>query len=296
MSETDFTTESSLNLNSNSIPQLNKPANQALEVDSYAKWYTRLAAGIIDILILTLGQVTLLLLVYLLFFSLESANVNLSLSLIIIALVGVPVLSYSYYGYFLSKNGITPGLKFIGLKLQTENGEYLTFWQAILRSLVFFAIQPVNIILILLTKRKQGLHDMLLKTVCLKTIENEKKAKIVVGSFFILNFIYLIISIVFGNIGEENLKDLELQNPSEMQNDFSTLEKIDSASWDSTEIMLDPDSQVTLGSEFYEACMEASKDSEFDISNYCLCAEIEITKTQDLNEIVSKCKNQIILR
>ena len=78
-------------------------------------------------------------------------------------------LSGSYFGYFLSRKGATPGKSLFKLKvLHSETGAYVSFWRAlgrealgkILCMLTFF----IGYLTIIFRADKRGLHDLMFKT------------------------------------------------------------------------------------------------------------------------------------
>lgn len=91
------------------------------------------------------------------------------------------VITFGYFTYFLSKDGTTPGLKYLGLRIVKEDGSILTTGQALLRTFVFSLLWLINLILILASEKRQGVHDMAAGTVCEKVDEQESRAKWVVG-------------------------------------------------------------------------------------------------------------------
>lgn len=91
--------------------------------------------------------------------------------------------SFGYFAYFLPKDGTTPGLKYLGLKITKEDGSLLTTGESLVRTLVFSLISFINLIAILVTQKRQGVHDMVYNTICVKVDEQESRAKWVVGAW-----------------------------------------------------------------------------------------------------------------
>ena len=123
----------------------------------------------------------------------------LTVSIIITILVGV------YYAHFLSKNAQTPGMKFVGIKAQKEDGSNLTFQEAAIRYIVLSILGFLGAALVyipyvgiflyipamfgiyfwcLIDKKQQNVYDMIHHVVYVKDNENEKRSKIVIGSYF----------------------------------------------------------------------------------------------------------------
>jgi uncharacterized RDD family membrane protein YckC len=62
----------------------------------------------------------------------------------------------------------TPGKLLFGMKIQNTQGERISFLQAIVRNIVKYIISPIlciGYIMVAFTQRKQGLHDLIAKTV-----------------------------------------------------------------------------------------------------------------------------------
>ncbi|MBA3516265.1 MAG: RDD family protein [Rhizobiales bacterium] len=76
----------------------------------------------------------------------------------------------------LTKGGsasATPGMRFVGIELRTQDGERLNYPIALLHSLGFWfsvtLLTPVILVVSLFTPRKQLLHDLLLGTVAVRS-------------------------------------------------------------------------------------------------------------------------------
>jgi uncharacterized RDD family membrane protein YckC len=320
MSKYEFQSE----LNSENLTQ-EKDQNLKVNNSNYAKWYTRFAAGVVDSLI-----TFIVIFIIILPFSFATSLLDTTsgtLASLFIQLVAT-VLVYIYYAYFLSKDGATLGLKALGLKTVKEDESLLTFWQAILRTFIFSIIAPINMIMILLTQKKQGAHDMVVNTIVVKNTEKETAGKIITGfcgGCGCLWLIALIIGAVSGSgmllnsfYMNKNLPNMMQEKKQEMnqnqqkENNFYNNQDTNSDTYFDNEMNEEPsmmedrtqknnnmeeeaNTNPIIGSEFYKACMQANTNPDIDLSNYCSCAEKEFSKTQDLNEIVNKCKSQIIL-
>jgi hypothetical protein len=231
----------------------------------------------------------------------------------------------SYYGYFLSKEGATPGLKLLGIKTVKEDGTLLTFWQGVLRTFVFQIISLINMIMILVTEKKQGAHDMVVKTVVVTVEEKQTVGKVIIGlcgGCSCLFFIAMIIGVVSGSgmflneinktmpefNKEINQVESKKTNQNQMkQNDRETQrDMMENNYYNMQEESKDQPTTMQetpiggnaedLSKVIYNSCMSANTNPNVDLSNYCSCAEKESKTTTDVNLIVERCKNQVRMR
>jgi uncharacterized RDD family membrane protein YckC len=127
------------------------------ESPNLARVYSRLAAYLIDTIIIALISIPVAIIAGLVIIlvgagtaaSLTAVNLSvLSIPAIIILGIASTIIMWlipsTYYAYFQSKSGQTPGLKFIGIKLTSEDGSLVNFWRALLRT--FAAITIISII------------------------------------------------------------------------------------------------------------------------------------------------------
>jgi uncharacterized RDD family membrane protein YckC len=153
-----------------------------MENSKYANWLPRLAASIIDILILavpiSLASIPLNNLI--LSDLVLSDNYNLIKTAINLLKLTICIV---YFTILLPKNGETPGYKFLGLKIIKEDGRYLTAGEAALRALIHGipVMILVDSVMILVTEKRQGAHDMAVGSICVKEDEKESRAKWIVG-------------------------------------------------------------------------------------------------------------------
>lgn len=187
-------------------------ASQNTENITLPKWYSRFAAYLIDSLIISLILSPLFLLI-----SFGSAALLGSASQIAVtffAALLVPILLSLYLAYFQSKEGMTWGMKFIGLKISQPSGELLTFQNALFRALLVtsvgsvlsiipfagqllaFIYALVLIVTILTDKSNQGFHDKMFNAVYSKIDEKTTRAKWVIGCYCGCGLITLIIGII----------------------------------------------------------------------------------------------------
>jgi len=77
-----------------------------------------------------------------------------------------------YFSYFESTSGQTPGKRAMGIKVTKEDGEKLTFGNALVRTILRIidgiAFYILGLIIILVTERKQRLGDILARTIVVK--------------------------------------------------------------------------------------------------------------------------------
>ena len=303
------------------------PVTPSGTVTNYAKWYTRAAASMIDSVIVGVAFSAL-------FFPLSLVGAialpdpetpsSLLLQLIIQLLGFAGVLSY--YGYFLSKDGTTPGLKLLGIKTVKEDGTLLTFWQGVLRTFVFQIISLINIIMILVTEKKQGAHDMAVKTVVVTVEEKQTIGKVITGfcgGCSCLFFIAMIIGIVSGSSmflkeinktmpefnkeinqvePKKNIQNQMKQNDREttqrdmMENNYYNMQEESKNQPTSMQETPAGGNAEDISKVIYNSCMSANTNPNVDLSNYCSCAEKESKTTTDVNLIVERCKNQVRMR
>lgn len=156
-------------------PQAQPPQTEAIPVNKPSGTARRLSAAIIDgAIILGLWSVICLLIAFLLNIHIAAKNANNNPLVTVYGLLG-GVISIIYYSYFHAHDGATPGKKLFGLKVSEINTSLkLTYPKAFLREIVKFgiAIIPIlggflnlaNVIVIIFSKTKQGLHDRVVKS------------------------------------------------------------------------------------------------------------------------------------
>lgn len=91
----------------------------------------------------------------------------------ICCLVTIPILVgyYIHAIYAAGHNGQSPGKKMMGIKIIDENGNVPSAGKLIGRRLVFDLLNMLTslvLIVILVTEKKQGIHDMVAKTYVVK--------------------------------------------------------------------------------------------------------------------------------
>lgn len=170
----------------------------------YSKWYTRTAAYFIDSIILGLA------------ISLIQLPITILLGLAevpeyvdgIITYFNAIILTTIYFYYFLTKDGTTPGLQYLGLKIVKEDGSLLSPGDTIVRTIIFNILFLISIVTIPFNSKKQGIHDLVVKSICIKDNEKETRGKWITGlccgcSFFT---VIIFILLVFMGIAASNFQ------------------------------------------------------------------------------------------
>lgn len=134
------------------------------------------------------------------------------------------IISLVYYIIFLTKDGTTPGYKYLGLRIVKENGNLLNTGEVALRTFLnnfipFLAL--INGIMILVTQKRQGLHDMAVSSICEKIEDKDTRAKWVVGTYITCSCLMIILSIVLITVGgiavaDQMSKSTQLQKSDEI--------------------------------------------------------------------------------
>lgn len=194
--------------------------------------------------------------------------------LIVIAILSL-VLSIGvliYYSYFLSKNAQTPGMKFVGIKAHKEDGSNLTFQEAVIRYIALSILGFLGAALVyipyvgiflyipamfgiyfwcLIDKKQQNVYDMIHHVVYTNANEDEKRSKIVIGSYFGCGCLAILISLgAFFAIG------------------YSGISKMNSGNKPS----IVPESYIQKSDRLVKECMEANDAQNFSsLSGYCSC-------------------------
>lgn len=128
----------------------------------YAPFGIRLAALLIDLMILSVAN-ALLILIYLFLFQIPQEMLQNSL------LINIPglVLDACYQVYFLSQFGGTPGKMLLGLKVVTPEGDGLTVLHAFGRYIAFWLSAltlGIGFLIVLFDPQRRALHDHLAGT------------------------------------------------------------------------------------------------------------------------------------
>ena len=251
-----------------------------------ARKHSRFAAYLIDNIIIGLANLLIfgiLFIVFVLFAGVSLSNISniesikaaVGLTFLVIAgflSILISIATVIYYAHYLSKNAQTPGMKFVGIKAQKEDGSNLTFQEAAIRYIVLSIlgflgaalayIPYVGIFLYipamfgiyfwcLIDKKQQNVYDMIHHVVYVKDNENEKRSKIVIGSYFGCGCLAFILAIAaFFAIG------------------VSTMSKMNNGN--KTSIV--PESYSQKSDRLEKECMQNNDAKNFSsLSGYCSC-------------------------
>jgi len=132
--------------------------NEILVTSEYAGFLERLVARMIDNFIAIIIPVAIL-------FSLAIALNNGMILLILVAWLLIP--ANLYFIYFHKRTGQTIGKRMLNIKVVKENGESLSWGDAILRWIgyrISAIVLYLGLIWIAIDKNKQGWHDQMAKT------------------------------------------------------------------------------------------------------------------------------------
>lgn len=290
----------------------NSELEKSLE-NNYPKWYTRLAAFLIDLSILT-PFIFPILIIFLGFIAFLPYSISVALFFTII-IVSSALISL-YFAYYHSKAGKTLGMKLLGIELKNKEGLLISFQDAFLRSFLltgifgFLISIPVlgNFLaivylvttstLIITNPNQQGFHDKLFNSNYLKISEKITRAKWILGCycgcllFLALGIIALIILGFNSLIKNTDFLNKMAQNFKEQTRDYKV--KTNSPIETNIEISRpksDLENKENLDeSNFYKACMKANPNSIVNLAEYCKCADKESKLTSDINSIVEKCQ------
>ena len=120
----------------------------------YAVFWYRLLAGLIDYILLSI----------------------ITLILVFIPVLGWLLLPFSYWLYFAiqhsSSKQATLGMRAVDIKITDEQHKKISFWRATgnyFASYLSTMILFIGFFMIAFTSRKQGLHNLISRTLCIKT-------------------------------------------------------------------------------------------------------------------------------
>ena len=135
------------------------------ENQKYAGFWYRLLAGIIDLVVLYVGSFAIGFIIGII--SPEAALIFLFSS----SALGFFISLFYYVLFQRSSKQATPGMMALGIKIYDEQFQRVGFWRLTLRyfaTLLSSIILCIGFFMIGWTKRKQGLHDMIARTIHLK--------------------------------------------------------------------------------------------------------------------------------
>jgi uncharacterized RDD family membrane protein YckC len=274
--------------------------NKVPNSQTYASNLTRFAAYIIDALILGLTSAVLSIVV--------GANGSQALALI---------LGLAYFGYFLSKEGQTPGLKFLGIKVTKEDGTLLNFGLAAVRHFVFGLVSAftlgIGVLWALWDNKKQTLYDKIFHTCYYSVDEKTGRAKWTIGLSCCGCLLFPIIIVILVSIGvvssamlnqvpgAENLtpkKGAEMMNQPVIEKKVET--KVTTTSYETpatskkTYSFVDMDTATESFKAGVGACSDSAKKNpalaNYDVTEYCKCAmDQTLNLKMDLETSVKYC-------
>jgi uncharacterized RDD family membrane protein YckC len=151
-------------------------------MEKYAGFWIRFVASTVDGIIVSIGGAMAQFIISIVLLKTIS---SLSATIIggIIPMIGV----WLYYILMTQYKGATLGKMLVGITVKSEDGiTPLTFWRLVLREVVgkFVSsiILGIGYIMAAFTEKKQGLHDMMAKTVVVyKDPANPNKTGLVIG-------------------------------------------------------------------------------------------------------------------
>jgi len=131
---------------------------------SFASAGSRLVAYIVDLIVATLVSVAL-------------AIVGVALVVVLPVLAIIPFLAFFtvsllYFPYFWQRNGQTPGMQMMGIKVvRDSDGGPITWGTAVLRLIGYWIsgfVFYLGYIWVFIDKRKRGWHDLIAGTVVIE--------------------------------------------------------------------------------------------------------------------------------
>lgn len=148
-----------------------QPRRRSSGVQNYAGFWIRVAAYLIDVIILAVVvgglSVGLLMVAGMLRAQIQSIDLLMLPIQFVISLV----LPAAYVIGFWTKSGATPGKKAVGIKIVSADGGGIGAGTAMIRLLGYFVssfIFCIGYIMIAFSDRKQGLHDVIAKTLVVR--------------------------------------------------------------------------------------------------------------------------------
>lgn len=140
----------------------------------YGDFWSRVIAFLIDIVVVNVvGFIVGLVIGFIIGFILGFNNISIDSGMVIVVewLINIAV-AWLYFTLFeTSKWQATPGKKLLGLAVVDMDGGRITFGRANVRSwskILSFLIAGIGCFMIAFTQKKQGLHDILAKTLVIK--------------------------------------------------------------------------------------------------------------------------------
>ncbi|MFA5986218.1 MAG: RDD family protein [Parcubacteria group bacterium] len=154
----------------------------------YGGFWVRFAARIIDGFVISFASMVIIIplsIMFGVFAAMDKTHVMEILARIVTTIVGM-IIGWGYYIFMTHKYQATLGKMAVGARVVAEDGQPLTLGSIILRETIGKLVSGITLcvgyIMVGFTSKKQGLHDMIAKSVVVYTDEGPRK--IVVGSVF----------------------------------------------------------------------------------------------------------------
>jgi uncharacterized RDD family membrane protein YckC len=154
----------------------------------YGGFWVRFAARIIDGFVISFASMIIIVplsIAFGFFATMDKTHTLEILARIVTTIVGM-ILGWGYYIFMTHKYQATLGKMAVGARVVAEDGQLLSLGSIILRETVGKVVSGITLcvgyIMIGFTSKKQGLHDMIAKSVVVYTDEGPRK--IVVGAVF----------------------------------------------------------------------------------------------------------------
>jgi len=200
------------------IPSIEPTSNFTNSVTSisYAGFWLRVAANIIDSFILSLVFTLINFLVFWFF----APN-----SLLLLMNIFYSTISFIYFSLMESRGGATLGKKMVGIKVSNANGGPVEFLRSLGRNLakiISALILMIGFMMVGFTKKKQGLHDIITSCVVIKDREvSVGKIWTFIVLIAIAWFLLIPLSLFIGSMRTQGSSD---QSPvTQVQNNESDL-------------------------------------------------------------------------
>lgn len=317
--------------------QSNINFDQANSSVSYARWYSRLAASLVDGLILAVISFGISFVVFPFtdtdvvqditefFKSLESTASNTSANISpiteyeFIAYIATLIFGLVYFAYFQSKDGQTLGMRFIGIKISKEDGNFLSFGEASIRFVVYQAVVHVILFLLIIPiigwmafpillflwvgwclfdKKKQNPYDKVFNSVYTPKNENKTAAKFVVGCccgaqlllFISIAAVVILALSIYASNASKSIpnKDIDVQKNAGLEVN---------SDGNSEDMNIKKDFLSSCNQSFENRSVALSPEERYEVNKYCECANEVYTQNPNnynVKEVMDKCPKLII--
>jgi len=150
----------------------------------YSGFWRRLFAYFVDGLLVTFISAAIIVIPLMMIISFDESFVISSVAFVF-EFIAIVLLFFLYEAYFLSSSRMaTPGKRLLGIHVTDMNGNQISFSRALLRTVFKFGLAVIGYIpvvglislviflnpfLIVLTEKKQAIHDLIAGTVVVRT-------------------------------------------------------------------------------------------------------------------------------